>query len=68
MNSASGWTSAAVLWLGCLCLVAIPANTYGQAPATAIADLAWIAGDWQTARGRPDRRSRNTGRSQPAAR
>jgi hypothetical protein len=51
MNSAGGCKSAAVLWLTCLCLVAIPANTHGQAPATSIADLAWIAGDWQTAAG-----------------
>jgi hypothetical protein len=51
MNSASGLKFTAVLWLSCLCVVANAADAYGQAPSTAIADLAWIAGDWQTAAG-----------------
>src|SRR5262245_48002208 len=51
MNSAIGWKSPAVLWLSCLCVTAIAPDAYGQASSTAISDLAWIAGDWQTAAG-----------------
>src|SRR5687767_12522141 len=52
MQSMKRATDRAWVFLACFCLLASPRSLLCQAPAEparSIADLVWIAGDWQTA-------------------